>query len=80
MKYKIGDVVKIRSWEDMENQYGLDEDGDIACPGVFTQDMRELCGREVGIVDVFFVNYNKPMHIYQTSESNKFLYDEMLLK
>lgn len=54
MKYKIGDMVEIRSWEDMENQYGLDEDGDINCPGIFTKDMSDLCGKwvdNVGCLD-----------------------------
>ena len=77
IKYKIGDTVKIRSWEEMEAQFGLDNDGDIACPGVFTKDMAELCNKEVEIVDVFFVNYNKPMSIYQVCDSNSFLYNEM---
>lgn len=77
MKYKIGDMVEIRSWEDMENQYGLDEDGDINCPGIFTKDMSELCGKLVDIVDVFYINYNKPIHVYQIKESEKFFYNEM---
>ena len=27
MKYKVGDIVKIKSWEQMEKEYGLDGDG-----------------------------------------------------
>ena len=26
---KIGDIVKIRTWESMEKEYGLDEDGKV---------------------------------------------------
>ena len=29
MKYKIGDKVRIRTWEDMEKEYGLNEGGNI---------------------------------------------------
>lgn len=28
---KVGDVVRIRSWEDMEAEFGVDEDGNIPC-------------------------------------------------
>ncbi len=29
MKYKVNDRVKIKSWDDMEREYGLDSFGDI---------------------------------------------------
>ena len=29
MKYKVGDVVRIREWDDMEKEFGLDDIGDI---------------------------------------------------
>ena len=29
MKYKIGDIVRIRTWKDMERKYGLNEEGNI---------------------------------------------------
>ena len=31
MKYKVGDKVKIKTWEKMEREYGLDERGSIDC-------------------------------------------------
>jgi len=30
MKYKVGDLVRIKTWEEMKKKYGLDSDGDIA--------------------------------------------------
>lgn len=31
MNFKVGDKVRIRSWEDMEKEFGVDSDGDIKC-------------------------------------------------
>lgn len=49
-KFKVGDRVRIKSWEDMEREYGLDWNGDINC-GVsnFIQKMKHLCGRTATI-------------------------------
>lgn len=46
MKYKVGDVVRIREWDDMENEFGLDCDGAIKCQGSFVISMKEFCGGE----------------------------------
>lgn len=34
-QFKIGDKVRLRSWEDLEEEYGLDDDGDIDTPSYF---------------------------------------------
>ena len=42
----IGDVLKIRSWEDMCMEFDVDEDEEILYDGVwFLKDMRDLCGK-----------------------------------
>lgn len=33
--------VKIRTWDDMEAEFGLDQEGDIKCPAIFTTDMEK---------------------------------------
>ena len=48
-KFKVGDRVRIREWDDMKGEFGLDRDGDIASPMSFTGQMRHLCGRAVEI-------------------------------
>lgn len=49
---KPGDKVRIRSWEDMRDQYGLDDDddGNIKCKYFFTKDMEKYAG------DIFTVS------------------------
>jgi hypothetical protein len=51
-KFKVGDHVKIRRWESMEKEYGLNERGDIRGEIIFGQSMRELCGSTVKIKGV----------------------------
>lgn len=47
-EFKIGDKVRIRQWDDMEAEFGLNG-LDIQCNLYFIPEMRHLCGVE-GIV------------------------------
>lgn len=50
MKYKVGDRVRIRKWNDMLNEFGLTTEDEIDCNGVyFVGEMREYCGKVVTI-------------------------------
>lgn len=51
MRYDFspGDRVVFRSWEDMEEEYGLDDHDCIQCKFDFVPDMRFLCGSEYTI-------------------------------
>ena len=49
MKYKVGDKVTIRSWDDMEKEYGTDYAGYIKVPGLFNKEMEKYCGRKMTI-------------------------------
>jgi hypothetical protein len=40
-----GQRVQVRSWDDMEAEFGLDPMGDIKCKGDFVEEMSHLCGR-----------------------------------
>ncbi len=51
-KFKNGDRVRIRKWDDLVSEFGLDEDGDVSCNGCFNKEMRHLCGREATICSV----------------------------
>ena len=58
MQYKVGDWVRIRQWDDMKAEYGLDEYGNILIPLIFTDTMREYCGRWGKITCVYDHSYD----------------------
>lgn len=43
--FKVGDRVIVKSWEQMEAEFGLNHQGNIACLYTFTQDMKCFCGK-----------------------------------
>lgn len=49
MKYKVGDKVKVREWDDMVEEFGTDEDGDIGCNLCFIKYMEKYCGEEMTV-------------------------------
>ena len=51
MRYEVGDKVKVKSWEKMVAQYGLDEDGWVDVDGTvsFMPEMNKYCGKTVTI-------------------------------
>ena len=53
MKYKVGDKVRVRQWDDMAREFGLDEYGDIAMSYFFSKEMEKYCGKEVEISSIF---------------------------
>lgn len=51
-KFKVGDKVRVREWDEMAKQYGLDRDGDIDIECCFTTGMREFCGKVLTVDSV----------------------------
>ena len=54
MRFKDGDYVRIRSWEEMAKEYGVDCDGGINTPQCyFTEGMKNYCGeiRKINLTD-----------------------------
>lgn len=50
MKYSKGQVVLIKEWDDMINEYGVSDNGDILTPGFhFIKSMKRFCGMPVVI-------------------------------
>ncbi len=50
MKYKVGDRVRIRTWEDLEEEYGLDKSLDINppefCRTCFSRRMEDILNED----------------------------------
>ena len=68
--FSPGDRVRIRSWEDMEEEYGLASDAShIKCRFQFVKEMRFLCGQEYTINwidedgDVGLMDFDEPYTI-----------------
>lgn len=52
MRFKVGDLVRVREWEDMKKEFGCDDEGDIQCRGFFTPNMRQYCGKTDKIIHI----------------------------
>lgn len=68
-KFKVGDRVRIRAWDDMVAEYGLDCDGDINIRPSFVRGMRSLCGKTATITE-------KPMYCDGQSIRFKLAFDD----
>jgi len=51
-KFKVGDRVKVREWDDMVKEFGVDSAGDIRCRCCFTRSMRKYCGEIKTVISV----------------------------
>lgn len=49
-KFKVGELVRIRQWDDMEKEFGVDSVGDIDSCVPFVTSMKPLCGKYAEIV------------------------------
>lgn len=53
LKYKVGDKVRIRSWESMAKEFGVNNQGNtIKVNHGFTKNMRKYCNKTVTIAEV----------------------------
>lgn len=61
---RMGDIVKVRTWGSMKEEYGLDEDGDIPVnpDTAFVAKMKPLCGLTAEVV---VISYNEGERVFQ---------------
>ncbi len=55
MNLKVNDIIRIKSWDTMANQYGI-VDGSIDIHTLFTPQMKKYCGGIYRIVDIMNKN------------------------
>lgn len=48
-KFRVGETVRVRQWEDMEAEFGLNSYGSISVPYHFIDEMRFFCGEEAEV-------------------------------
>lgn len=51
--FRVGQLVQIKDWDEMEREYGSDRSGDILCNPCFARSMKPLCGEFAEITDIF---------------------------
>ena len=70
-EFQVGDVCRIRQWDDMAAEFGLKSNGNIKCLATFTDGMRHLCGKLFTII-----SKDEDSHIYYTDDS---LFDDWII-
>lgn len=69
-RFKVGDLVRVREWDDMVRQFGTCSDGDIRCSPRFTSGMKRFCGEVYEILSFTGTSYVlKGSGIYFFSEN-----------
>lgn len=48
----VGDRLRIRQWHDMEEEFGLNDMGEIDCTFIFAESMEDLCGIEFTVENI----------------------------
>ena len=66
---KEGNVIKIRQWDDMEEEYGLIGIDSINCECAFTDNMRNLCGSEIKINEKMVEDFKKYKYFFADSKT-----------
>ena len=66
---KEGNIIKIRQWDDMEEEYGLVGIGSINCECTFTDNMRNLCGSEIKINEKMVEDFKKYKYFFADSKT-----------
>lgn len=51
-KFKVGELVRIRQWDDMAKEFGTTGSGSVACKFCFAEGMKPLCGKYAEIVSL----------------------------
>lgn len=69
-KFKVGELVRIRQWDDMEKEFGTTASGTVNCKCGFTVTMKPLCGKYAEIKDLR-VDDIVFLHFFNCEEDDK---------
>ena len=50
--FAVGDKVQFKEWDELADEFGFQDSGDIDAPGAFVKGMRYLCGQVATIKDI----------------------------
>ena len=50
--FHVGDAVRIKTMEEFEEDFKIDDSGGVECPGYFNPKMKYMCGQVVHISDI----------------------------
>ena len=78
-KYKVGDVLRIRQWKDMLDEYGLISGStSINVPFHFPREMRYLCGAVFTVKSITPLDTCIRYYSYEDTENGWSISEEML--
>lgn len=64
----VGTLCRIREWEDLAEEFGVDPFGDIPeCDASFTEEMRYMCGKLFTVASVY-PSATRQYHYYRSEE------------
>ena len=79
-KFNVGDMVRVRDWEDMVEEYGLDSRNgeNIMIPDcIFVSKMKEYCGGVFEVADVYYI-FGEDR--YQLSNCDDWAFNDSMLR
>ena len=72
MKYKVGDKVRVRQWDDMAREFRVNKYGNIDVGNIlFSKAMKRYCGKVLTIDYIFNNRYyveEAPMYIWWSDD------------
>lgn len=78
MKFKTGDKVRVKSWEQLVNEFGLDKYGNIDTTPCVNSEMKDYCDTVVTINECYS-SIKSSCNCYRVYESIWEFSDDMLI-
>lgn len=81
MIYKIGDKVKIKTWEKMEKEYGLNKDdsSSIPCKGAYLKNMEYFID-ELKCNRILIIKNLDDFYYYMEEDKNQFCWSDDMIE